>query len=110
MTHYEFVYLPGFDRQTYGLLTDEDMQVIEDELNDDPRKGGVIQGTGGVRKMRIALSGRGKSGGGRVLYLYVEIKGRIYLIALYAKNRQSDISSTQKKEIRALVEILKGER
>lgn len=108
--NYQFIYLPEFDRRMSGLLTDDDIQAIENQLNRDPRAGDVIPNAGGVRKLRIALPGRGKRGGGRVIYLYIEIEGRIYLITLYAKSVQENISAAQKKEIRVLAAMLKGEQ
>ena len=71
--------------------------------------GDVIQGTGGARKVRIPLEGRGKSGGGRVIYVDVVIREQIYLLMAYPKNVQTDLSQDQKKMMRKLIEIIKGE-
>ena len=75
----------------------------------DPEAGDVIQGTGGARKVRIPLEGRGKSGGGRVIYVDVVIREQIYLLMAYPKNVQTDLSQDQKKMMRKLIEIIKGE-
>ncbi len=65
---------------------------------------------GGVRKLRVALPGRGKSGSLRLTYLYVEIKGRIYFLLAYPKNAQENLTPAQMKLLAARVERLKGEK
>ena len=88
-----FIYLPIFDRTAAHLrMTDDDLMTVERELIADPRRGDVIANTGGARKLRVALQGRGKSGGARAIYLYVELKGRVYFIAVYAKNVRENLS------------------
>ena len=69
----------------------------------------MIPGLGGARKVRIPLEGRGKSGGGRVVYVDIVVKEQIYLLAAYAKNVQTDLDPDQKKVIRKMVEIIKEE-
>lgn len=105
----EFVLLPSFERGAAGLLTDEDVRALERELLRDPRAGAVMRGTGGVRKVRAALEGRGKSGSVRVVYLYVEVKSRIYLLLVFAKNEQANLTPEQTRRVRQLVETLKAE-
>ncbi len=77
---------------------------------DEPQKGDVIEGTGGARKLRIRLQGRGKSGGGRVIYLDVFEKGSLYRLFSYPKNVQENLTSEQKNAIKTLVEEIKKER
>ncbi len=105
-----FIYLPIFDRTAAHLrMTDDDLAAVENELIADPRRGDVIPNTGGARKLRVALQGRGKSGGARAIYLYVAVKGRIYFIAVYAKNMRENLSEAEKKELRTLIKILERE-
>ena len=104
-----FVYLPLFERTAGGLLTDEDMQTIENQLLANPRAGAVIPGTGGVRKLRVGFAGRGKSGSGRLIYLYGANKARIYFILLYPKNRMANLSGAQKLQMRQLVKQIEDE-
>ena len=66
-----FVYLPLFERTAVGVLGDEEMQAVEQQLLDNPRAGDVEAGTGRVRKLRVPLPGRGKSGSARLIYLYI---------------------------------------
>ncbi len=64
----------------------------------------VIAGTGGARKARIALEGRGKRGGARLVYYWQTAEGEIYLLTVYAKNEKEDLSHDDKKKIKALIE------
>ena len=105
-----FIYLPIFDRTAAHLqMRDSDLMAVEQELIVDPRRGAVIPNTGGARKVRVALQGRGKSGGARAIYLYVEMKGRIYFIAVYAKNMRENLSEAEKKELRTVIRLLERE-
>ena len=104
----QFVYLPIFER-TAGHLSDEVLRRLEQELLSIPRRGDTIKGTGGFRKIRVALSGRGKSGGARVVYYYVERQARVYFVLAYTKNVQENLTTGQQKILRALAKALDGE-
>ena len=105
-----FVLTPSFERAWAEMgLGDSEMARLQSLLLMDPEAGDVIQGTGGARKVRIPLEGRGKSGGGRVIYVDVVIREQIYLLMAYPKNVQTDLSQDQKKMMRKLIEIIKGE-
>jgi len=69
----------------------------------------VVAGTCGVRKVRVALLGRGKSGSARVIYLYRVTKGRIYLLLGYQKNVQASLTTSEKRTIKQLVTLLEEE-
>jgi hypothetical protein len=75
------------------------------------QRGDIVRGTGGVRKARVAdtQSGRGKRGSYRYLYLYPEHRGRIYLLYLYGKGEQSELSPEQKKTVASLAQMIKEE-
>jgi RelE toxin of RelE / RelB toxin-antitoxin system len=88
-------------------LTTEDMQHVELTILTAPEAHPIIKGLRGVRKARIALHGRGKSGGGRVIY-YVAVKSAIYMMTAYPKNERDDLSNDQRKSILAFIESLKG--
>lgn len=106
----QFVYLPSFEEMMRGLLTDDEMRAIEAALLANPRLGVVIPHTNGVRKMRVALAGRGKRGGGRVANLYIQTRDRVSFIFAYAKNAQSDLTPVEMKAVAAPARILKGEQ
>ncbi len=84
--------------------------LIQAELLRNPEAGSVIQGTGGLRKARIAPSrGKGKRGGYRVIYLDLPGIEQTYLLALYGKDEKDDISPGEKRVLRAMVKELKKE-
>lgn len=66
-------------------LSDTEFRQLENELMYNPQAGAVIVGTGGVRKLRSPLPGRGKSGGGRIIYVDFVVQERIFLLAAYGK-------------------------
>ena len=106
----EFVYTEPFRRCWKAMgLSESDLVLLEQALLEDPQMGDVIEGTGGARKMRIKLEGRGKSGGGRVIYLDVFEKEHLYLLFAYPKNVQEDLTSEQKKAIQRMIEIIRKE-
>lgn len=106
----EFIYTEPFRRCWKAMgLSDNDLLALEETLLDDPKVGDVIEGTGGARKMRIQLGGRGKSSGGRVIYLDVYEQENLYLLFAYPKNVQENLTADQKKTIRQMVEAIKRE-
>ena len=105
-----FIYIDLFERTAGEFLSDTVMEDVENLLEADPRAGAAIKGLSGVRKIRVALPGRGKRGSMRLTYLYVEIKGRIYFLVAYPKNAQENLSASQIKMLAARVERLKGEK
>lgn len=105
-----FIEVPMFTRKWKELgLTDEDLRSLENILLENPKSGDAIQGTGGLRKIRIPIEGRGKRGGGRVIYVDIELKERIYFINVYAKNEKDDLTDDERKAFKAVVNILKKE-
>lgn len=106
----EFVYLKLFERTAGGVISEEEMKAVEDELLENPEKGSVQGNTGGVRKVRVATGGQGKSGSARVAYLYVQIRETIYFILAFPKNVQPNLTADQKKTLRGLAEKLKKEK
>lgn len=85
------------------------LQELQKALLEQPEVGDVIKGAGGIRKVRLAGKGKGKSGGFRVWYLYLPEIERIYLMAIYAKNEAENLSASQRGELKLLVDILKRE-
>ena len=71
----------------------------------NPEAGSVIRGSGGVRKVRWAREGSGKSGGVRIVYLARTEAGEVYLLTLYAKSETGNISLGTLKEIRRALEV-----
>lgn len=103
-----FVRLATYDKAAKGLLSDEEERALENEIAQNPKVAPVITQTGGVRKIRIALQGRGKSGGARVLYLHIPAVEFVYLLFAYPENVIDNITAAEKKIIRALAATLKA--
>ncbi|HEV2147628.1 MAG TPA: type II toxin-antitoxin system RelE/ParE family toxin [Longimicrobiaceae bacterium] len=105
----EFVYIDLFERTRKGVLTDEEVRAVEDELLERPTRGDVMEGTGGVRKIRAAQEGHGKSGSARVAYLYVEKWASVFFMLAFPKNVQGNLTSEQKKIVRDEVARIRAE-
>jgi len=103
------VRLPGFDRSARDLLGSEEEAWLDNTLARHPTAGTMIRGTGGVRKLRVALPGRGKRGGARVIYYYHSRADRVFLIRAYAKSRKVDLTASERAEVRKLAAILRAE-
>ena len=97
---------PEFSVQRSRLLSDQEFRAVQSRLLTQPDVGSVIPGTGGVRKLRVAMHGKGTRGGGRVIYLVRRQSGRIYLLTCYAKGEQEDLSPSQRKSLRLIVNQL----
>lgn len=105
-----FILTPGFERTWSRMnLGDTELAELQEILCADPDAGDVIPGLTGARKVRIPLEGRGKSGGGRVIYVDVVVREQIYLLLSYPKNAQTDLTPAQKKIIQALIDAIKEE-
>ncbi len=98
-----FLETPVFTRQIRELVEDDQYRKLQEALVARPDAGDLIPRSGGLRKIRIAASGRGKRGGARVIYYWVVAKDQIYMLLAYAKNAQDDLSEDQLKTLRALV-------
>lgn len=88
-------------------LTNDDLAVLQKLLLKDPKLGDVIPGASGIRKIRIPVDEIGKRSGGRVIYIDIEIKESIYLLDVYTKNEQTNLSEKEKQLLSKLVERLK---
>ena len=93
-----FIEVPLFTKKWKELgLTDENLRELENILLEDPKAGVPIQGTGGIRKIRIPMENKGKSGGRRVIYVDIELKETIYFVNVYSKNEKDDLTEDEKK-------------
>lgn len=100
-----FVELPAFERHRAEYLGDEGFSALQRELMRNPAAGAVIEGTGGLRKMRFAdrLRGKGKRGGLRVVYYWWEAGMQFWLFTLYDKDEAADLTPRQRKALRATI-------
>ncbi len=105
-----FIELPIFRSKWKSLgLNDDDLRRLQIELLSDPKVGAVMQGTGGVRKMRFAFEDRGKSGSIRVIYVDFEIYEKIYLITAYSKDEKDNLTMSERNELRRMINILENQ-
>lgn len=100
--------LSKFKAEATELIGSDGIEALAVYLIYRPDAGNVIPGSGGVRKLRWAAKGKGKRGGARIIYLYVVVAARIYLIRCYAKNVKTDLSANEKKQLRQIAADLKG--
>jgi hypothetical protein len=98
--------VPEYIRQAEKLLTEAERQDVVSYLAAHPKSGDLIECTGGIRKLRWGRGGRGKSGGVRVIYYFHSDLMPLYLITLFAKNEQSNLSKAERNEMAKLVDIL----
>ncbi len=99
-----------FEKYREEYLSDDEYRLFQAELMSNPKQGDVIQGTGGLRKIRVAGKGRGKRGSSRVIYYFLDEYRRFYLLTIYNKNEMSDLSTDQKKQLKAFMEIWRNEQ
>ena len=99
-----------FTRRIKELMSDEEYRELQEALINRPSIGDIIQGTGGLRKVRWKQEGRGKSGGFRVIYYWMTKNEQIYMLYVYPKSRQEDLTSEQVKELKSIVERWSDEK
>jgi hypothetical protein len=90
---------PPYLADAERLFSEDERTAIIDTVSADPQCGVVIPGTGGVRKVRVAASGRGKRGGARVIYLFGGDDVPVFLLAVFAKNEKSDLSPAERNSL-----------
>ncbi len=98
-----FIETTIFTRLVQDLLTDDEYRELQQALIERPDIGPVIKDSGGLRKVRWGLPGRGKSGGVRVIY-YLVTKDRILMVFIYPKGKQDDLTADQLKRLRKIIE------
>lgn len=98
-----------FDKWARKLLAVSEYEALRQYVAAYPEAGSVIPGTGGARKLRWSVAGRGKRGGARIIYVYFMTADRVYLLSGYTKNEQADLSATERQEIRKIVVRLRGQ-
>lgn len=108
MEYLTFIELHGFSKHRQLLMSDDEYRQFQLYLLEHYDKGNYLQHTGGCQKIRWAVGSKGKSAGVRVIYYVVAHKGRIYLLLIYAKNEQDNLTTEQRHIMKKLVEKLNG--
>lgn len=98
-----------FTRQITSLLSDDEYRRLQVELAANPAAGALIKGGRGIRKVRVAVGGRGKGGGARVIYYWAVQKDVILLLFAYPKNVAADLTAKQTADLGKLVKQEFGE-
>ena len=107
----EFIDLPVFTKRLPTLAkehADDVLLEIQSDLLENPTRGKVVQGTGGVRKARAAdpARGKGKRRGFRYLYFFIERDGQIFLLMVFSKDEQDNLTKEQKKTLKNAINEL----
>ena len=92
-----------------GNLDDDERVAVVNMIAADPQAGDLIKETGGLRKVRIPLQGRGKRGGGRLITFFHDLDMPVFLIAFYAKNAQVDLNPKQRKAAKVLTDAIRAQ-
>jgi hypothetical protein len=100
------VELPEFIRRSRKLLTDEEVQNLINHLALNPISGVLIQGTGGIRKVRWKREGMGKSSGVRVIYYVYNEQYPLFLLTIFGKSEKGNLSQTERNELAKLTQLL----
>ena len=98
--------LPEYIWRANELLNEAERKSIIDYLAAHPRSGDIMEGTGGIRKIRWARGGRGKSSGVRLIYYYHDQRIPLYLLTVFGKNEKPNISKSERNELAKLVGLL----
>ena len=93
-----------FTRQVNEQLTEQEYRELQIALVNDPCLGDVIRGSGGLRKVRWMLPGRGKRGGARIIYYWAASDDRLLMLFMYPKNERSDLTAAQIAILRQIVD------
>ena len=101
---YEFIESTLFTKMVHDYLSDEDYAAFQQFLLEHPEAGDVVRGSGGVRKVRWARAGAGKSGGVRVCYYTRNQRGQILLLVIYAKSVRASIPGALLKQIKEVLD------
>ena len=97
-----------FINKSKGLLKEYEREALVLYLAEHPDSGALVEATGGIRKLRWAREGGGKSGGVRVIYYFHSARMPLYLLTIYGKGEKDNLSASEKHGLRGLVDLLKS--
>lgn len=97
---------PEYIRKAEKLLSDGERRDVLNYLAEHPKSGDLMEGTGGVRKLRWSHGSRGKSAGVRVIYFFHDEEIPLYLLTLFAKNERANLTKAERNELAGLVDVL----
>ncbi len=91
------------------MMNDDSYRAFQHYLMENPTAGEVIIGTSGLRKVRWSANGKGKRGGSRVIYIYLDKRHHFHLLTIYGKNEAEDLTQDEKHQLKQLAEKLRHE-
>lgn len=100
----EFIEATAFTKHVHNYLSDDEYQGLQNYLLQYPEAGRVVPGSGGVRKIRWRMAGKGKSGGVRVIYYFKKQDDEIWLLTIYSKSEVENIPAHVLREIAKEIE------
>jgi hypothetical protein len=101
---YTVIETPVYSQKVTGVLTADEREAVAASISANPMTGSVVRGSGGVRKVRWAQQGRGKSGGARIIYYNRLANGEIWLLTIYAKGDRSTIPAHELRLIKETID------
>ncbi len=104
--HITIVELPEYIKKAERLLNEDERSNLILYLSTHPKSGAIMQGTGGVRKIRWARKGKGKSGGVRVIYFFYTDEILLFMLTIFSKGEKDNLSKTERNELGKLVKLL----
>ncbi len=96
-----------YQTKSLKILSENNQKAIVDYLALHPKTGKIMQGTGGIRKLRWGKDGKGKSGGIRIIYYFYNEKIPLFLLTFFAKNEKDNLSKMERNELKKLTILLK---
>jgi mRNA-degrading endonuclease RelE of RelBE toxin-antitoxin system len=100
----ELIEATAFTKYVYDYLTEDEYLGLQSFLLQNPEAGKIVRGSGGVRKVRWAITGKGKSGGVRVIYYFKKQDDEIWLLTIYSKNEVESIPAHVLRQIAKEIE------
>ncbi|MEI7825881.1 MAG: type II toxin-antitoxin system RelE/ParE family toxin [Chlorobiaceae bacterium] len=100
------VELPEFIRKSEKLLSSDEHDLLLSFLATHPTAGILLQGTGGVRKLRWATGNKGKSGSTRIIYFYHKPTMPLFLLTAFSKSEQENLSKSERNDLAGLTKLL----
>lgn len=97
---------PEFISRADKLMTEENRQELVAYLAANPTAGDLIPGTGGVRKLRWGLEGRGKRGGARIIHFFHNADLPLFILTAFAKNERADLTQEERNSFRRLTKLV----
>lgn len=104
-----FIELPLFTRLIMQITDDAHLLQLQNDLLKNPEKGDLIPRLHGLRKARMAIQGKGRRGGARVIYLYLPRHAAIVFFYLYTKAKSENLTPEQERRLKDAVESIKRE-